>query len=68
MNEALADLLAVTNYPPHKRTRTEVMFRRLMGRAEPTTWEYHALMGVLTRAAKTVLRERANQRTTRRTR
>jgi len=59
MNEALADLLAVTNYPPHKRARTSVMFRRLTERAEPTTWEYHALMGVLTRAAKTVRRERA---------
>jgi len=59
MNEALADLLAVTNYPPHKRARTSVMFRRLMERAEPTTWEYHALMGVLARAAKTVRRERA---------
>lgn len=59
--EALADLLAVTNYPAHKRERTAVMFRRLVGRAEPTTWEYHALMGVLTRAAKTVRRERAKK-------
>jgi len=56
MNEALADLLAVTNYPPHKRERTRVMFRRLVTRAEPTTWEFHALMG--SRAAKTIRRER----------
>ena len=37
------------------------MFRRLTERAEPTTWEYHALMGVLARALKTVRRERAKQ-------
>jgi len=36
------------------------MFRRLTERAEPTTWEYHALMGVLTRAAKTIRRERGD--------
>lgn len=58
MYEAFADLLAVTNYPAHKRGRTSVMFRRLLGRAAPTKWEFHALVGVLTRAAKTVRRER----------
>lgn len=57
--EAFADLLAVTNYPPSRRARTQIMFRRLIGRAEPTSWEYHALMGVLVRGAKTVRRERA---------
>ena len=56
--EAFADLLAVTNYPLHKRERTRIMFRRILGRAEPTTWEYHALMGVVARAAKTIRRER----------
>src|SRR2546422_737790 len=59
LNGALADLLAVTNYPLHKRGRTAVMFRRMTERAEPTTWEYHALMGVIARASKTVRRERA---------
>ena len=57
--DAFADLLAVTNYPPSRRARTQIMFRRLVGRAEPTTWEYHALMGVVVRGAKTVRRERA---------
>ncbi len=56
--DAFADLLAVTHYPPHKRERTRIMFRRMIGRAEPTTWEYHALMGVVVRAAKTIRRER----------
>ena len=61
LHDAFADVLAVTNYPEHKRERTQVMFRRLVARAEPTTWEYHAFMGVLTRAAKTVRRERARK-------
>ena len=59
LHDAFADVLAVTHYPEHKQGRTQVMFRRLVARAEPTTWEYHAFMGVLTRAAKTIRRERA---------
>jgi len=56
---AFDDLLAETNYPKHKVGRTKVMFRRLMGRASPSKWEFHALMGVIARAAKTIRRERA---------
>lgn len=56
--EAFGDLLAETNYPEHKRGRTTVMFRRMMGRAAPSKWEFHALMGVIARAAKTIRRER----------
>src|SRR3990170_1202770 len=48
--EALGDLMEATDYPAHKRSRTKVMFRRLMGRAVPSAWEFHALMGVLQRA------------------
>ncbi len=67
--EAFADLLAVTSYPAHKRERTTVMFRRLLGRAGPTKWEFHALVGVLTRAAKTIRRERGKaERRTRKAR
>jgi TrmH family RNA methyltransferase len=57
--EAFDDLLMETNYPSHKLGRTKVMFRRLMGRAAPSKWEFHALMGVIARAAKTIRRERA---------
>ena len=56
LHEAFADLLTVTNYPSHKTGRTKVMFRRMIGRAVPTKWEFHATMGVLTRAAKRVRR------------
>ena len=54
--EALGDLMEATDYPAHKRSRTKVMFRRLMGRAVPSAWEFHALMGVLQRATKRIQR------------
>ncbi len=54
--DAFDELLTVTRYPAHKRRRTEVMFRRLVGRAFPTKWEFHALMGALRRASKAVKR------------
>ena len=56
LHEALAALMEVTDYPPHKRARTKVMFRRLVGRAVPSKWEFHALMGVLQRATKRIER------------
>ncbi len=56
MNKAFKDLMEATDYAPHKRTRTAVMFRRLVGRAVPSTWEFHALMGVLQRATKRIRR------------
>ncbi len=56
LHEAFADLLDATNYPAHKRARTKVMFRRLVGRAVPSVWEFHALMGVMTRATKRIRR------------
>jgi tRNA/rRNA methyltransferase len=56
LHEALGDLLAATEYPGHKRARTQVMFRRLVGRAVPSTWEFHALMGVFQRATKRIKR------------
>ncbi|OGS49108.1 MAG: hypothetical protein A3K68_01620 [Euryarchaeota archaeon RBG_16_68_13] len=54
--EALADLMDATEYPAHKRDRTTVMFRRVMGRAVPSKWEFHALMGVFQRATKRIRR------------
>ena len=54
--EAFNELLAATEYPPHTRDRTRVMFRRLVGRAMPTKWEFHALMGVVQRATKRIRR------------
>ncbi len=56
LHEALAELMDATDYPAHKLARTKVMFRRLMGRAVPSKWEFHALMGVLQRATKRIKR------------
>ncbi|HDQ15731.1 MAG TPA: RNA methyltransferase, partial [Bacteroidetes bacterium] len=40
-----SDILKEINYPKHKKENTEIMFKRIMGRAMPSKWEYHTLMG-----------------------
>lgn len=50
------DLLDAVDYPEFRRERTKVMFRRLMGRAVPTKWEFYTIMGVLGDAAKKIKR------------
>jgi TrmH family RNA methyltransferase len=45
-----SQILDEINYPDHKRENTEIMFKRLMGRAVPSKWEYHTLMGVLSKS------------------
>ncbi len=50
--EYFSMLLDAIDYPPHKKEKTKVMFRRLIGRAVPTTWEFHTLMGVIDGAVK----------------
>jgi tRNA/rRNA methyltransferase len=42
-----SDLLDEINYPTHKKENTKIMFKRMMGRAMPSKWEYHTFMGVL---------------------
>lgn len=56
LHAALEDLMEASEYPDYKRERTRVMFRRMMGRAVPTKWEFHALMGVFQRATKRIRR------------
>jgi TrmH family RNA methyltransferase len=48
------DLLDSVDYPSHKRENTEVLFRRVLGRATPSKWEFHTLMGVFGRASKRI--------------
>jgi TrmH family RNA methyltransferase len=50
--EQFSLLLDSIEYPAHKRENTEILFRRLMGRAVPSKWEFYTLMGVLSRARK----------------
>ena len=52
LNEFFATLLDSIDYPEHKKDKTKVMFRRMVARSVPTTWEFHTLMGVLDDAAK----------------
>lgn len=56
--EVFRAFLDASDYPPHKRGRTETLFRRLLGRAVPSKWEFHALMGVFQGATKRILRLR----------
>ncbi|MEM2715725.1 MAG: RNA methyltransferase, partial [Candidatus Thermoplasmatota archaeon] len=43
-------LLDEIDYPEHKKENTEIMFRRIIGRAMLSKWEYHTLMGVFKKA------------------
>ena len=47
-------LLDNINYQDHKKENTKIMFKRLMGRAIPSKWEYHTLMGVFTKTIQTI--------------
>ncbi len=40
-------LMERSDYPEHKRVMVATMFRRMMGRSAPTSWEVHTLLGVL---------------------
>ncbi len=44
-----SQILREINYPSHKKENTEIMFKRIMGRAIPSKWEYHTLMGVFSK-------------------
>jgi len=45
-----SDLLDEIDYPAHKKENTKIMFKRIMGRAMPSKWEYHTFMGVLSKS------------------
>ena len=49
-----SELLNEINYPQHKKDNTEIMFKRIMGRAMPSKWEYHTLMGVLSKSLEKI--------------
>jgi TrmH family RNA methyltransferase len=51
LNEFFDDLLDSIDYPSHRRRNTKLMWRRMMGRAVPTKWEFYTLAGVLKDAA-----------------
>ncbi len=54
MFEFFGDVMEGIEYPPVRREMTTVMFRRMMGRAVPTKYEYNTIMGVFGDAAKII--------------
>lgn len=56
--EFFDNMLEAIDYPEHRRENTSVMFRRMMGRAIPTKWEYNTIMGVFGDAVKTIDRKK----------
>jgi len=53
VNRKFTELLELVDYPAHKRANTEIMFRRILGRAVLSEWEFFTLMGVF---SKTILK------------
>ncbi|UCD14765.1 MAG: RNA methyltransferase [Thermoplasmatales archaeon] len=58
MYEFFSNLLEEINYPEHKKENTKIMFKRVMGRAMPSKWEYHTLMGVFGKAIEKIRRQK----------
>ena len=46
------ELLELIDYPEYKKPLTEIMFRRIMGRAALSEWEFYTLMGVFSKAIR----------------
>lgn len=49
------DLLVNINYPKHRMKTTSTMFRKMMGRAIPSRYEYNTIMGVFGDASKLII-------------
>ena len=60
--EFFDDLLDAIDYPEFRKEKTKVMFRRMMGRAIPTKWEFHTIMGVFGDAAKRIRKKESKER------
>jgi len=47
-------LQTALGFKPHRVEQGDIMFQRLIGRAGLTSWDYHRVMGVLSRSLKTL--------------
>lgn len=56
MYEYFSKLLDAVDYPDFKKEKAKITFRRLMGRALPSKWEFYVVMGVFSRAIKKIKR------------
>jgi TrmH family RNA methyltransferase len=53
-----SELLKEIKYPKHKMENTEIMFKRIMGRAMLSKWEYHTLMGIFSKSLQKIKNEK----------
>lgn len=58
MFEFFDDLLDEIDYPGQRKEYTSIMFRRMMGRAVPTKYEYNTIMGVFGDATRKLRKEK----------
>ena len=56
MFEYFSLLLNEINYPEHKKENTKIMIKRLLGRSIPSKWEYHTLMGIISKTLEKLKR------------
>ena len=49
LSEYINLLLDEIGYPEHKKEKTKIMIKRILGRSLPSKWEYHTLMGILSK-------------------
>lgn len=54
-------LLEEISYPEHKKEKTRIMVKRIMGRAMPSKWEYHTLMGVIGKAIENIQKNKKSR-------
>jgi len=59
--EFFEKLLEDIDYPLHKKEHTKIMFKRIMGRAMPSKWEYNTLMGVFSKTLGNIKRTRGKK-------
>ncbi len=52
--ESFSEIVREINFPEHKYEKTEVMFRKILGRANLTRWEYHRMMGIFSQILKEI--------------
>jgi TrmH family RNA methyltransferase len=62
LNRVFSELLDEITYAPHKKAKTRIMFRKIVARSGLSTWEFHTLAGVFTRATKSVRRLKDNMK------
>ncbi len=58
MYEFFDEFLDAINYPVYKKENTRILFRRVIGRAMLSKWEYHTLMGVFKKAIQAARRNK----------